>query len=50
MCSRILAPAGAVELLITPEETRELVDLPEEMQGTTVDDLLDDEDDGAEQE
>jgi len=39
-----LAPAGAVELLITPEETRELVDLPEEMQGTTLADLLDEED------
>ena len=37
-------PAGAVELLITPEETRELVDLPEEMRGTTVEDLLDEED------
>jgi hypothetical protein len=40
-----LAPAGAVELLITPEETRELVDLPEEMKGTVIDDLLDEEDD-----
>jgi uncharacterized protein len=41
---RSLAPAGAVELLITPEETRELVNLPEEMKGTMIDDLLDEED------
>jgi len=45
-----LAPAGAVELLITSEETRELVDLPQEMQGTTIDELLDEEDDAEPEE